>query len=597
MKLPYGYWNSRENCIKAAQTVASRREFARKYPGAYYKCLVNHWDEAFEHMKEKANYIYNYTYDYCAMVALRCNSQAQMRREYPSVHHYAARKKILKEIFKHTQKAPITYEQAKKAALLCHFKQEFSFRFPREYRYARYHKFLDEICAHMVKMHDLTKRGIYAFEFEDKCVYVGLTCSFERRKYEHLTHDDSAVYKHIEKTSLQPAMVIKSDYIDFFKAKELEGIILRDYTDKGWNALNRTGTGSLGTNSRMGVLLVKCTSRAKYCIDFKEMSLRFPNAYSICEKYDWFEYLDDYLGSIEFGQFALSKIASKKMSKKKLSASFPERMKGKHIAFRYTDEELEIEIRRYKNKTKLKSKNNSAFHQAKNRGLLEVVFPNNANEVSNEQLKQEAQMYSSRKELEDNNNAHYQLAMKRHILDEICAHMPFNGYKDERTMLAHMDNRTKAQKKGKYWTAERILKRIKEGHFESITDFINRESGAYDAARNIGIMNKVRELLPSKISYWTNEDLHKEALMYDRRSDFRKGSPKAYNVAFNRGILDIICSHMHGKRSWKNIEDVRKEALKYDLISDFISKSSGAYMAARKLGIVDDVCKHMRNRK
>lgn len=597
MKVPYGYWNSKENCVRAAKPFSSRTEFARKCHGAYEKCLENHWDEAFEHMKEKNNYIYNYTYEYCAMVALRCSTQAQMEREYPSVYRYAARKKILKEIFIHTQKKSVTYEQAKEAALQCHFKQEFMFRFPREHRYAYNHKFLDEICTHMIPMHDLTKRGIYAFEFEDKCVYVGLTCSFERRKDEHLTQDNSAVYKHIEETSSQPTMVIKSDYIDFFKAKELEGIILRDYTEKGWKALNRTGTGGLGTNSRIGILLQKCSSRAKYCTDFKEMSMRFPNAYSICERYDWFEYLDEYLGSIESGQFTLSKNASKRTPKKKLSVNFPDRLKGKHIAFRYTDEELEKEIRKYKNKTQLKNKNNSAFHQAKNRGLLEVVFPNNANEVSNEQLKQEAQMYSSRKELQENNNAHYQLAMKRHILDEICAHMPFNGYKDERTMLAHMNNKTEAQKKGLYWTQETILLRIKEGNFESITDFMNRESGAYDAARDLKIMDKVKELLPLKIKYWSDDDLQDEALKYDTRNDFRIGSPGAYSAASKRKILDKICSHMHGRRSWKNIDDIRKEALKYDLISDFISKSPGAYNAARKLEIVDEVCKHMRNRK
>ena len=597
MRVPYGYWNSKENCINAAKPYASRTEFARNCYSAYQKCLDMHWDEAFEHMKEKTNYRYNYSYEYCAMVALRCDSQAQMEREYPSVYHYAARKKILKEIFIHTKKIPVTYEQAKEAALQCHFKQEFMFRFPREHRFAYNHKFLNEICSHMVSMHDLTKRGIYAFEFEDKCVYVGLTCSFERRKDEHLTQESSAVYMHIKETSLHPTMVYKTDYIDFYKAKELEGIILREYKEKGWTALNRTGTGSLGTNSRMGVLLIKCSSRAKYCTDFKEMSLRFPKAYSICERYDWFEYLDEYLGSIEQGQFIPSKNAKKRSSKKKLSASFPERVKGMHIAFRYTNEELDRELRKYKNKTQLQRKNNSAFLQAKNRGLLEIIFPNNANEVSDGQLKQEAEMYSSRKEFEEKNNAHYQLARKRHILDEICSNMPFKGYKDERTMLAHMSDKNQTQKKGKYWTTETILQCIKDGCFESLTDFRNRESGAYGAARNLGIMDKVKELLPSKKTHWSDEELHAEALKYDRRNDFIVGAPVAYSVAAKRQILDAICSHMHGRRSWKNIEDIRKEALKYDLISDFISKSPGAYNAAKKLDIVDDICKHMRNRK
>ena len=42
----------------------------------------------------------------------------------------------------------------------------------------------------------------------------------------------------------------------------------------------------------------------------------------------------------------------------------------------------------------------------------------------------------------------------------------------------------------------------------------------------------------------TKESIHKEALKYNRRSDFKKGCSGGYKVACKNGWMDEICSHM-----------------------------------------------------
>ena len=247
---------------------------------------------------------------------------------------------------------------------------------------------------------------------------------------------------------------------------------------------------------------------------------------------------------------------------------------------------------KYKNKTILRSKNFSAYKQAQDRGILDTIFPNNDNEVSDEQIIEEAKHFKTRKEFENKNNAHYQLARKRHILDLACEHMKYKGYGSYRTMKAHEQNESL-----KFWTHDKIIEHLRTVHYDSITDFIQKESGAYNAARDLGMLEEIKTIIKPKIQRWDYDKIAKEAQKYKTKFEFQTKSPKAYNAAHKRGILDDVCSHMTGKKSWKNIDSIKKEALKYDLISEFIKYSSGAYNAALKLGIVKEICSHMRKPK
>ncbi len=55
------------------------------------------------------------------------------------------------------------------------------------YMYAREKGILDDICKHMKEKGNSFTRMIYAYEFSDNHVYIGLTFNEKKRKSEHLT--------------------------------------------------------------------------------------------------------------------------------------------------------------------------------------------------------------------------------------------------------------------------------------------------------------------------------------------------------------------------------------------------------------------------
>jgi predicted GIY-YIG superfamily endonuclease len=93
---------------------------------------------------------------------------------------------------------------------------------------------------------NLYKRCIYAAEFDNNFVYIGLTYSFNKRINEHLTDKKSKVFKHIKETNIFPEFKKLTDYIDNLKAKEYEEYYLNNYKNNNWNILNVAKTGALG---------------------------------------------------------------------------------------------------------------------------------------------------------------------------------------------------------------------------------------------------------------------------------------------------------------------------------------------------------------
>lgn len=91
---------------------------------------------------------------------------------------------------------------------------------------------------------------IYACEFPDKHVYVGLTCDAERRKMEHsrrVANSTSAVELYRRKSNLDFSFKVIVDNLSREEAKIAEGKWVDNYKNKGWVILNRTGTGGCGS--------------------------------------------------------------------------------------------------------------------------------------------------------------------------------------------------------------------------------------------------------------------------------------------------------------------------------------------------------------
>ena len=141
-----------------------------------------------------------------------------------------------------------------------------------------------------------------------------------------------------------------------------------------------------------------------------------------------------------------------------------------------------------------------------------------------------------------------------------------------------------------YWNFELIQAEALK--YETRIAF-QKGSSAYQAALRLGIMEQVCAHMKPVRQSWTPELIQAEALKYQTRSAFGKGSGGAYTAAWRLGILEQVCSHMQAVlQSWTP-ERIQAEALKYETRTAFAKGSKGAYAAASRLGILEQVCSHM----
>lgn len=155
---------------------------------------------------------------------------------------------------------------------------------------------------------------------------------------------------------------------------------------------------------------------------------------------------------------------------------------------------------------------------------------------------------------------------------------------------------------------ELVLEALK---YKTRTEFAKCSNGAYQAAKRRGILDKICSHMPIRCvstghkppNYrWTDELLAQEALKYKNKTDFIKNAWGAYQAARDRGILDKICAHMPKRRKipreWHShfkwtFEKIKEEAFQYKSREEFRKNSGGAWSAAQDLGILDIVCAHM----
>ena len=195
----WGYW-TKEKCFQEALKYETRTAFKLGSPGAHTAAYNHGWlDELCSHMRIC---ITHYTKEECAKEALKYETKTEFMENSPIYYSHAIRK-----------------------------------------------GFINEICGHMKKMGNPEKRAIYAFEFHDMHVYIGLTSSIDRRKEEHLNDKDSAVYKHIKSTHCKYNFKVLTNYLSKEKAALIEDETIIDYSRKGWILLNKKRGGDLGNTT------------------------------------------------------------------------------------------------------------------------------------------------------------------------------------------------------------------------------------------------------------------------------------------------------------------------------------------------------------
>jgi hypothetical protein len=280
-----------------------------------------------------------------------------------------------------------TKEKAQKEAEKYTSRSEFEKESPKAYESAFYNGWLDDITKHMEYLGNRFNRLIYAYEFPDNSVYVGLTYNKDKRDDQHLK--SGTVYQHKLKTNLTPVRVLKSEYIPAQEATKLEQKTIKDYVDKGWTILNKVKAGNLGGNTiKYTIEVIKnLASKYKTQYDFRKNE---PNAYDAAKRNNWFDDL------------------------------------GLEKTFNTWDyESVKKEALKYKNRNEFRKNNLGAYDFAKRNNILDDITKHMQKRTkwTKELAQLEALKYNSRIEFSKKSKNAYDASLKYGWLNDITKHM------------------------------------------------------------------------------------------------------------------------------------------------------------------------------
>lgn len=199
-----------------------------------------------------------------------------------------------------------------------------------------------------------------------------------------------------------------------------------------------------------------------------------------------------------------------------------------------------------------------------------------------EKCKEEALKYTKKVEFKENCSWGYTVAKKNGWMNEITSHM---------IRYKHITP-TK-------WSKEKC--QIEALGYVNRNDFHVNSPKAYAVCVRNGWLNDVCSHMnaPHNSQFkWTKEKCGIIALKYQYRKEFQNENKNAYYSAMHNGWLDEICKHMEYKKlpncHWHNFENCKNEALKYETKTEFVRGSQHVYNIALKNGWIDDICKHMK---
>lgn len=245
---------TRNLCEKEAEKYNSRNEFKKQSGSAYRASIKNNWlDELCSHMNKKQTKPKGYwNRGKCMEVALKCKTRYEFQKKYLSAYTASLRNNWLDEICSHMKKIkPANYwtkEMCHQESLKFYSKTEFQNNSSSAYQISIKNGWINEICKHMKPQKSIISRHIYAFEFSDNSVYVGLTFDTYKRKNEHLKSEKSKVFQHLKVCDKYNFIVLTDKPQIESKASKLERKFISKYKNDGWEILNNMSqVGNLGS--------------------------------------------------------------------------------------------------------------------------------------------------------------------------------------------------------------------------------------------------------------------------------------------------------------------------------------------------------------
>ena len=299
-----GYW-TKENCAKESLKYKYRSVFQIKNSSAYSIAMRNGWlDDICSHMTYKTNPSGYWSFNKCKKEAKKYNTRSSFKTNSAGAYVAAKRNNWLDIICYHIKHKPNGYwskDMCLKEAKKYKSRSEFAKKCSGAYSSSLYKNWLNEICSHMKFIGNAYKRMIYAYEFPDNHVYVGLTFNIDKRNSCHLIK--GPVKNHIVKTGLTPILKELTSYISTDKSKVKEAYWQHKYKKLGWIPLHKAKPGAIGNGffKWNKELLLEEAKKYKTRTDFcKNSSGAYYNALrhncldEICSHMNYFSYPKGY---------------------------------------------------------------------------------------------------------------------------------------------------------------------------------------------------------------------------------------------------------------------------------------------------------------
>lgn len=399
---------------------------------------------------------------------------------------------------------------------------------------------------------DKRPRNIYAFEFSDKSVYVGLSVNVRRRFKDH--HREGAIRGKLRNCSYQ-FVVFNGDYTKK-QAKVAEGEYLEMYLEEGWRKLNRYKTGSLGSPIKK-ITDEKILETAKKCKTYGEFFRNHYSLYSTCLQRGIIDQVRKILPSERIFKNTITKDQCLKIAKK------------------------------YKTRTGLRKSHPKIYDKIKRESWCSECFSHMplSKRKKNRlwpkyKVKKFARSCKTYSEFCKNHGA-YAAALKA-------------GYSDEIYKMF-----TPAQKPSGYWTDDKLAKVAKRYKYKR--SFKEKNPTARSIIYQRGLHHFMDHMIDMEHAYlYTKEDILRSARKCKTRTEFYRRFQWFYKRAKEGGFFEDCCRHMpehvRGKNRKYTLKMIQAEAKKYKTRTKFFKGSKDYYCAAQRFGLLDKVCKHMPKR-
>jgi predicted GIY-YIG superfamily endonuclease len=443
----------------------------------------------------------------CHQASLSCKSVKEFKSKFSGAHYRAAKEGWLGDICSHLPDyrtiKPHNYwtkEKCHQEALKYNHRKEFQIGSCTAYMTAQKKRFLDEICSHMIPAVSFMKRFIYAYEFADKCVYVGLSYNVKKRNIQHLNKKTSPVYKHLLKCEDYKLIYIINEPIDITEASSLETSTAMKYQNDGWTLLNKVSQlGNLGSSEKSRKWTKeKCLEIAlkyEYRIDWHKENA---NSYQAALRYGWLKECTEHMKRHQ-------------------------REKGY-----WTKEKCHKEALKYKSRYSFTKGSPGAWMSATRRGFLDEICSHMETTIrissdywTFEKCEALAKFCTGRKDFYDKYIKAYKASIKFGFLD---------------TLFPHKDNYIPTS----YWTKENCHKEALKHNTRF--DFKKSKRVAYTIClKNKWIDDVCSHMNTKKTAprgFWDiKENCYKESIKYSSKSEFKKNCMGAYNAAVKRNWL------------------------------------------------------------